>query len=337
MPRVAIQSALYKSYRDLPMVLASLKAQTFTDWGLYLYENSCDPLEVAKEQEVLTASGIPYQWIVSDVNTGFTAHNHLLALHDAEFILVLNDDAYLAPDCIEKLVHRAEMDPMCGAVTGVVYRWTVASDQQQPFGDDTVVDTAGLEYHSLANVVDIDAGRRRASCASDLQDAKKLFGVSGAVALYRRAAFMDVSPEGLLYDPSFFMYKEDVDVAIRMLRKGYTAWFEPQALAFHRRAIKEESRGYINRIREERKRPAHLRRMMYRNQWMIYFYHCSWKLGFGDLASTFIHEMGRGVLVFVASPAVFFSAWYKILQDIPKALTRRATLRAMGLRNTSIL
>lgn len=337
MPRVAVQIALYRSSRDLPTVLASLKEQTFKDWGLYLYENSCDAAEVEKEKRLLDENGIPYQWIIGATNTGFSAHNHLLKLHEAEFVFVLNDDAYLDSRCLEALVRRMDAEPTCAAATGIVYRWTVPSSERQVLNDDTVVDTAGLEYRSLANVVDVCAGQSRVVCGERINAPRALFGVSGAVALYRRSAYLDVSPEGCLYDPSFFMYKEDTELALRLLRKGYTSWFEPEAISFHRRAIKEESRSRFDRIREERRRPAHLRVQMYRNQWMIYVYHASFSLGMKDLVKSFFHETARAMLVFVASPRVFCIAWLKILGDLSSAVRRRHMLRERGLKSISIL
>lgn len=332
MPRVAIQVLLYKGARFLPMLLESVRAQTLTDWELFFCENSCNNEEITKAKAVLEQSGVPYQLHVSQTNLGFAGgHNQLFPMHQSEYVFLLNQDSYLEPTYVQACVERFATSPKCASVTGLVYRWTVDPSQKQPLTDDTLIDTAGLEYRCLANVVDRCAGMTKYEAGERIMHAEKMFGVSGAIAMFRRSAVMEVSPEGLMFEPDFFMYKEDIDLAIRLKRKGYEAWFDPAAVAFHERGVKEETKGILGRIRAERKRPAHLREIMYRNQYRLYFYHTSFAIGGSDILRTSIFEVGRGVLVFLASPRVFVRAWKQILCQFSFALRRRKALRDLGL------
>jgi GT2 family glycosyltransferase len=139
-----------------------------------------------------------------------------------------------------------------------------------------------------------------------------------------------------MFYPGFFMYKEDVDLAIRLLRKGYATWFDPDIISFHRRSIKA-MKGIMARIEDERKRPAHLRQAMYRNQWWIYANHFSWSLGLSDIARSLIHELVHSAFVFVVSPTVFFGAWKEIFADWSSAWKRRAALKYLGLKHIQLL
>ncbi len=330
MPKIAIQTPFYRSSAYLPMLLKSLKAQTVTDWVYYCCENSGDDEERKKVAAILAESGVPVVFSESATNLGFAGgHNALMQKHDAEYILLLNEDAYLAPDHLEKCLKRFEQDPQAGAVVGIVYRWTAPVDQEEVIGPDTFIDTIELDYRCLANVVDRCAGKQRKEVEALLQEPRQVMGVSGAVCMIKRSAAEAVSPEKLLFDPTFFMYREDVDLAIRLYRKGFHAWFDPAILSFHRRSIKAP-KGIYARILDERKRPPHLRETMFRNQWKLYIYHLSWKLSAKDLIRSFLHEALHLVFIFLSSPSVFFRGVSSIIRAWPDAWRRRRALKELG-------
>ena len=336
MPKIAIQTPFYRSSAYLPMLLKSLKAQTVTDWVYYCCENSGDDEERKKVSKILAESGIPYVFSESATNLGFAGgHNTLMAKHEAEFILLLNEDAYLAPDHLEKCLKRFELDPQAGAVVGIVYRWTAPVDQEEVVGPDTFIDTIELDYRCLANVVDRAAGKQRKEVESELSQARRVMGVSGAVCLIKRSAAEAVSPEKLLFDPTFFMYREDVDLAIRLHRKGFRAWFDPSILSFHRRSIKAP-KGMYARILDERRRPAHLREVMFRNQWKLYAYHGSLQLGVYDVGRSIAHEAVHLVFIFLSSPSVFSRGVFSIIRAWPEAWRRRKVLADLGLEHHSL-
>lgn len=311
--------------------------QTVTDWIYYCCENSGDEQERQNVAEILKNSGIPYEFSESATNLGFAGgHNALMQKHQAEYILLLNEDAYLAPDHLEKCLKRFEMDPQAGAVNGIVYRWTAPVDQEEVVGPETFIDTIELEYRCLANVVDKCAGKQRKEVEGQLTHARRVMGVSGAVCMIKRAAAEAVSPEKLMFDLTFFMYREDVDLAIRLHRKGFTAWFDPSILSFHRRSIKAPP-GIYQRILDERKRPPHLREAMFRNQWKLYFYHLSWGLGAYDVVRSIVHESIHLVFIFVSSPSVYFRGVISILRALPEALRRRKALSQLGLEHHPLI
>ena len=318
---IAIQIAAYHCSKDLPRVIQSLKDQTYSDWKLYVYENSCDAGEAKRVKELLEQSGIVFSLIVGEQNTGFSAHNHLFVTQEAKYTLVLNDDAYLDRQFLERLLVAMESDSTVAAAAGMVFRWIGESDVV--LNAETQVDTAGLVYDSLAHVVDRFAGAKWGDVQSSLVSTQRIWGVSGAVAMYRRSALLETALGVYIYEPTFFMYKEDVELAIRLARKGYCSLLVPEARSFHRRAVQVVAKGWIERAKEERRRSPHLRIMMYRNQWMIYVYHCSWRLGLRDFCAAICFELIHSAGVFVISPGVFFKAWVRIFQSLPTALRVR--------------
>ncbi len=60
-----------------------------------------------------------------------------------------------------------------------------------------------------------------------------VFGASAAAALYRRQMIEDVSVDGEFFDPDFFVYREDADVAWRAQLLGWRCIYTPEATAYH--------------------------------------------------------------------------------------------------------
>ncbi|HVM91094.1 MAG TPA: glycosyltransferase family 2 protein [Verrucomicrobiae bacterium] len=281
---LAVQILLYKSSNHLKELMDSLVVQTFGDFELFILDNSVDPQEAERCLEIVEKTGLRHTFLAGDKNLGFAGgHDKLFSMHHSPFVLLVNDDTKLDARYIENAMKRMESDDKIAAVGGLLYRM-----------DGKEIDTSGLVYKSLANVVD----RREA-----VKHAERVFGISGAIALYRRS---EVESVGGLFVPDWFMYKEDVDLALRLQEAGFEAWYEPTAIAWHKRGLKAETR--------HASRPAALRKASYVNQWRVYKRH--WKYAsFGDKVKSIGFESLRSLRLLVTSPGVFFSAWKTILYE----------------------
>lgn len=287
MSKLVIQIALYHGSQYLHPLLRSLESQAISDIEVLFYENSCDASELAKVRVHLANFSLPYRLTVGERNLGFSAHNNLYRMTDAPFVLVLNQDAYLEPDCLQKMLASVEADATIASATPIVLRW-----YDKPTDE---IDTVGLDYVCLGMVRD---SRRLITGIRD-HSGIEVWGVSGAVAMYRRASVDAVRTDGNLYDPRFFMYKEDVELAFRLNHAGMKSVCVSDARAYHVRAIRESPRGILNRILAERKRPKHLRIAAYRNQWRIYQMH--WReITLKDKLLTIRYEIARTVLFMLA-------------------------------------
>lgn len=287
MNKLVIQIALYHGSQYLHPLLRSLESQAISDIEVLFYENSCDASELAKVRVHLANFSLPYRLIVGESNLGFGAHNELYCMTDAPFVLVLNQDAYLAPDCLQKMLATVEADTTIASATPLVLRW-----YDEPTDE---IDTVGLDYVCLGMVRD---SRRLITGIRD-HAGIQVWGVSGAVALYRRASVDVARGDGNLFDPRFFMYKEDVELAFRLHQEGMKAVCVSDARAYHVRAIREAPRGLLNRILAERKRPKHLRVAAYRNQWRIYQMHWH-EITLKDKLLTIRYEFARTALFLLA-------------------------------------
>jgi GT2 family glycosyltransferase len=81
-------------------------------------------------------------------------------------------------------------------------------------------------------------------------------GATAAAALYLRKMIDDTSIDGEFFDPDFFVYREDADVAWRAQLLGWRCMYTPDALAYHvRNVLPGKRRALPSAIKERALRP----------------------------------------------------------------------------------
>jgi GT2 family glycosyltransferase len=72
-----------------------------------------------------------------------------------------------------------------------------------------------------------------------------VFGASAAAALYRREMVTDVADGHNFFDPDFFAYREDADVAWRAQLLGWRCLYVPGAEGYHVRRVNPGNRRAV--------------------------------------------------------------------------------------------
>lgn len=152
-----------------------------------------------------------------DSNLGFAvANNRAIALSRTEYVVLLNPDAFAAPDWLEHLLAAAQKHPLAAAF----------GSRQLCAENPALLDGVGDCYHLSGMAWRAAHGQAQKSC--HLIE-KEIFAPCAAAALYRRAVFMEVG--GL--DERYFCYMEDVDLGFRLRLAGHTARYVPSAVVRH--------------------------------------------------------------------------------------------------------
>jgi len=173
--------------------------------------------------------------IRSQSNTGFArAHNDLIRSYPAEFVLVLNPDAVLMPEFLERIVGALESRSDAASATGKLLRF-----------DGTTLDSTGIVM--LRSQRHLDRGADEPD-RGQFEKPEDVFGPSGAAALYRLKALQDVAIDGQFFDEDFFAYREDADLAWRCRLMGWTSIYVPSAVALHRRRVTPERRSQLSAL-----------------------------------------------------------------------------------------
>lgn len=150
-------------------------------------------------------------------NLGFSGGvNAGLRAARGALLLLINDDAFAEPGCIQALLDTMAQCPDAGAAGAVL---TFAHLPE-------LVASGGIRIRRDGLALDLWAGRPVAELPAGPQE---IMGPSGGAALYRRALLEDVG----LMEPTFFNYLEDADLAWRALLRGWRSVVVPGARARH--------------------------------------------------------------------------------------------------------
>jgi len=169
-------------------------------------------------------------------NLGFAeAQNRAIQAGSAEWVLTLNPDVLLEPDFCRRLIEAASFDPGAGTVCG---KLLAIGPGFEPL-PAARIDSTGIYFTPAMRHFD-RGWRQPAETYSDRIE--YVFGASASAALYRRRMIEDIAVDGSFFDPDFFVYREDADVAWRAQLLGWRCIYTPSAVGRHVRTVTPENR-----------------------------------------------------------------------------------------------
>jgi GT2 family glycosyltransferase len=210
MTAVAVVVVNWNAGALLPRCLASVLAQQPPPAEVLVVDNASSDG---------SADGLPggVRVLRRPDNGGFAvAVNAGLRATSAPFVLVLNPDTELLPGCLAAAAARLERELDLGSVA---LRVLQAADPAR-------VDATGIGLTSALGQINLDHGRREAELPPG---SCEVLGPLGGAALWRRQALDRAGG----FSEAYFLYWEDVDVALRVNRAGYACRTEPAARVLH--------------------------------------------------------------------------------------------------------
>lgn len=240
----------WNSAADLPRCLDALLAQDHPAMSVVVADNASSD-ESGAILRRYGDRGVHTLWNAS--NRGFAGGvNDAVALTGGDAVLLCNPDAAPEPDHVRLLVEALAADDRRGAVQGKLLR-PVPAPSGAPVIDSTGHRAFRARLFRNRGEGEVDRGQ--------YDTPGPVFGVTGALALYRRAMLEDVAlPQGdhrrpQVFAEELFAYFEDIDLDWRAAMRGWTAWYEPGAVAIHerggagaRRTAVVEQLNFLNRI-----------------------------------------------------------------------------------------
>jgi GT2 family glycosyltransferase len=145
-------------------------------------------------------------------------------------VLTLNPDVLLLGGFVQALVDAGHIHPKIGSVCGKLLTMRATFD----IPDRPLVDSTGIYFTPMLR--HLDRGSLEVDNGHFLRY-EYVFGASAAAALYRRRMIEDVSMHGEFFDPDFFVYREDADVAWRAQLLGWRCIYTPHARGYHVRKV----------------------------------------------------------------------------------------------------
>ena len=213
MPEIAVVVVNWNGAHLLRTCLGSLRAQTYADFETILVDNGStdDSLD-------LVAGEFPEVRVLAlDANLGLAGGTNAgIGITDAPIIATLNNDTEADSSWLAELHAALVAHPEAGS----------AASKLLLFDRRDVIHSAG-DFYRLDGI----PGNRGVWQRDDgiYGHAELVFGACAGAAAYRRTMLDDVG----LFEDSFFMYCEDVDLAFRCQLLGYRCIFVPTAVVYH--------------------------------------------------------------------------------------------------------
>lgn len=179
--------------------------------------------------------------IANSTNPGFgRANNQALPLVRGRYVLLLNTDAFVSPDTLQKTVRFMDANPTCG-VLGV-----------KLVGEDGALQPSCRYFPTPWNVFLASSGLGRFFPRTRLVDdlswdhasVRECDWVPGCFYLVRREVIDRVG----LFDPRYFLYCEEVDHCRAVRRAGWSIVYYPFTQVVHLGGESAASAGPVNRV-----------------------------------------------------------------------------------------
>ncbi|HYE59687.1 MAG TPA: glycosyltransferase, partial [Candidatus Kapabacteria bacterium] len=124
MARVGIQLLTWNGKKYIEPLVRSLKEQTFEEYDLIVLDNGSDDGTGDKVQTALRDHGFHYLFSQNPSSSGFAiGHNQLFRMQDAEYVFIVNQDLYLEPTCVERLVEYLDTHREVAVVAPRLMAW----------------------------------------------------------------------------------------------------------------------------------------------------------------------------------------------------------------------
>jgi GT2 family glycosyltransferase len=217
-------------------------------------------------------------------NAGYAAAcNHgvrIGAALGADRVLVMNNDAELATDALDRLAAAHHEHPGCVLAPLIVY----ADAPNEVWSAGGYLEPPCVRNHHLG------LGDTRAAHSSP----RPVEWATGCALYFSIATFARVGP----FDEAFFLYLEDVDWCLRARRVGVATWMIPDAIVRH--DVSRTTGGLPSES---------IRYYAYRNHFRLAFRHAlGWERG--AVAAELAWTLAKIGVRTVAFPAFRHDAWY---------------------------
>lgn len=241
---VAVIVVTYNSEEHIEHCMQCLVDQTYKPSQIILVDSGSR--ECGYLRSYLSIEGT--EVVFAGQDAGFCRANNCglkKVLPETHYVFFLNPDAFISANYIEKAVAFMEdtQNAPCGAITGIAEGYCMKTNS--PTG---LYDTTGIFYTRLGRWYDRGQGQ---PVNPDLyRNTESIPAICGALFFSRYEAIKEAMLRGgELFDERFYMYKEDIDLSLRLRENGRRLMFVPELKAYHCRGWDRNRRTMPKKMR----------------------------------------------------------------------------------------
>ena len=237
----------------LSRCLEHLTCQTLPCSSIHIVDSGSDSTEYLDQLEDTYAVQV-----VKKGNIGFSSANNIGAAilpRDTNVLVFLNPDTFLPEDYLQQAVQRLEQSPESAVVSGTLEKYDIRDGKALG-----IYDSSGIFRTWYGRWYDRDQGMPISTVS---RKSSFLPAACGALLVCRFSTLQPFLPE--IFPEEFFLYKEDIELCLRLRKNGWKILYDPSLLAYHGRGW-QKSRG---------KMPYSLRLLAAQSEILLYKRHPS--------------------------------------------------------------
>ena len=217
-PKVDIVILTYNGLNDTSECLDSLRSLDYPSYRITVVDNNSQD----GSRDILPARFPQVNYIYSDTNLRFAGGNNLALRktlqENFQYALLLNNDTVVEPDFLSKMVELAEAKAEIGMVGAKMYYY------HHP---DIIWFAGGKADMRIARMRHLGIGK---ADQGQFDQIRPVDFLNGACVLIRCEILREIG----LFDESFYLYGEDLDLCLRATKAGYQLYFQPAARIKHK-------------------------------------------------------------------------------------------------------
>jgi GT2 family glycosyltransferase len=225
--------------------LTSIQEQnTYKNIEVIVVDNASDQDPSSAIQSIVPSAKI----IRNKKNVGFSAGNNIgIKAAGGEYLFIVNNDTEFTPQLIESLLNVFQNNPDAGIVCPKFHYYF----------NKGVIEYAGYRPVNIFTGRNGMIGNGENDTGQYNRLSKTNYAHGGAMMVSRTA----IENVGLLPE-LFFLYYEELDWSVKFKKKGYSIYFQPEALIYHKESMSTGKTNPLKTFYLTRNRILFMRRNM---------------------------------------------------------------------------
>lgn len=233
LPLISVVVLNWNGDRTIERCLRSLEEQTYRPLEIIVVDNA----STDGSADLVRERFPDVKLVLNEKNLGFGGGNNVgIRASNGKYIMMLNNDTRLEPNCIEELKKSIEKDERYGASASKILLEY----------EDNLIDAAGI----VVCPDGLSIGRGRLEKRDRFDNEEEVFFGSDCACLYRREMLEDIG----LYDEDFFAYADETDMGWRAQFAGWRCIYNPRAIVYHSHSASSGSYSPFKAFLVERNR-----------------------------------------------------------------------------------
>jgi len=237
-PSIHAVIVTHNSQKVLPLCLAHLEQQSPALQNIVVVDSGSTTTEYLDSLDC----SVSVQVIKTD-NCGFGAANNLGYCHvsakEQDIVIFLNPDTFLSNGFIAQMLQSFDENPHAAIVSGKLRHY----DLREMSGSNRL-DSTGIFRNWYGRWFDRGGGEQDHGQYDLIEETPAL---CGALLCCREKHLRGF--DGKIFDEDFFLYKEDIELCLRLREKGKKLLYDPRLIAHHCRGWHGERRRMAYQLR----------------------------------------------------------------------------------------